>query len=103
MRLFTDPLGSLEVAINPEYEFGQQGIVQPPQITIANTTESTVALYGVGEYGSASYGGANLKYIFDVNLVGSAFVGSYTFTSDGIEPPFSFDSMIIQYGQYGRR
>jgi hypothetical protein len=103
MRLFTDPLGSLEVAINPEYEFGQPGNVQPPQITIANTTSGTVALYGVGQYGSASYGGANLKYIFDVNLVGSAFVGAYTFTSDGIAPPFSFDSMIIQYGQYGRR
>lgn len=103
MRLFTDPLGSLEVDINPEYEFGQPGTVQPPQLSIANTTESTVALYGVGEYGLATYGGANLKYIFDVNLVGSAFVGAYTFTSDGTEPPFSFDSMIIQYGQYGRR
>lgn len=103
MRLFTDPLGSLEVSINPEYEFGQSEVIQPPQISVSNTTSGTVAIFGSGVYGQASYGGANLKYIFDVNLVGSAFVGGYTFTSDGIDPPFSFDSMIIQYGQYGRR
>ena len=103
MRLFTDPLGSLEVSISPEYDFGQDEIIQPPEITVANTTESTVAIYGVGEFGVAAYGGANLKYIFDLNLIGSAFVGAYTFTSDGTDPPFSFDSMIIQYGQYGRR
>jgi hypothetical protein len=103
MRLFTDPEGSLEVTMSPEYDFAEAGVVQPQSITVANTTTGTVAIYGSGEYGSASYGGANLKYVFDLDLVGSAFVGSYTFTSDNTDPPFSFDSMIIQYGQYGRR
>lgn len=103
MRLFTDPEGSLEVTMSPEYDFAEAGVAQPQSITVANTTTGTVAIYGSGEYGSASYGGANLKYVFDLDLVGSAFVGSYTFTSDNTDPPFSFDSMIIQYGQYGRR
>lgn len=103
MRLFTDPEGSLEVTMSPEYDFSETGVVQPQSITVANTTTGTIAIYGSGEYGSASYGGANLKYVFDLDLVGSAFVGSYTFTSDNTDPPFSFDSMIIQYGQYGRR
>lgn len=103
MKLFTDPAGSLEVTMSPEYDFDEAGTIQPQSITVANTTSGTVAIYGSGEYGSASYGGANLKFVFDLDLVGSAFVGSYTFTSDNTDPPFSFDSMIIQYGQYGRR
>jgi len=103
MRLFTDPRGSLEVSLATEYDFDQGETLQPDSVTLSNTTSGTVAIYGSGEYGSASYGGANLKYIFDVDLVGSGFVGAYTFTSDSDDPPFSFDSMIIQYGQYGRR
>lgn len=102
MKLFVDPQGSFECDINVDFDFNDADVVQPDTISI-NNTATTVSLYGTTTYGTGSYGGGNLKYVFDEQLVGSGFVAAFSFSSESTSPPFSLDSMVIQYGQYGRR
>jgi hypothetical protein len=101
MKLFVDPQGSFSSLLSTEFNYNDKGTVQPAPINIGNTA-TPVAFYGSASFGTATYGG-NLKYIFDLQLMGSGFVASFKFESDSDDPPYSFDSMIIQYAQYGRR
>ena len=101
MQLFVDPQGGFSAEMSTEYDHNQANVVQPEVITISNTA-SPAAFYGVATYGTSGFGG-NLQYIFDIQLTGSGNVVAFNFESDSSDPPFSLDSMIIQYGQYGRR
>lgn len=102
VKLFVDPQGSFTCDVDVDFDFNQTGVVQPTTITISNTS-TTVSIYGTSTYGSGSFGGGNLKYVFDEQLTGSGFVAAFNFSSESTDPPFSLDSMVIQYGQYGRR
>ena len=99
--LYIDPAGSFSSAMSVKYDFDQVGVIQPDPINFSNVT-STVSFYGTSTFGSGSYGG-KLKFKFDTQLVGSGFVVGFQFTTDSDDPPFSFDSLVLQYGQYGRR
>lgn len=101
MQLFVDPQGGFTSEMSTEYDHNQAGVVQPEVITISNTA-SPAAFYGTATYGTSGFGG-NLQYIFNIQLTGSGNVVAFNFESDSSDPPFSLDSMIIQYGQYGRR
>jgi hypothetical protein len=101
MKLFVDPQGGFTSELSTEYDYNQANVVQPEVITISNTA-SPAAFYGTATYGTSGFGG-NLQYIFDIQLTGSGNVVAFNFESDSSDPPFSLDSMIIQYGQYGRR
>lgn len=101
VKLFTDPQGSFTTEMTLEFDFGEEFVVQPPSITVSNEA-SAASFYGVSTYGSATYGG-RLKYVYDINVEGSGFVVSFSFDSTSSSPPFSLDSMVIEYGQYGRR
>lgn len=101
VKLFVDPQGGFTADMNIEFDFADENVVQPGQITISNTA-SPAAFYGVASYGTDGYGG-NLKYVFDIQTQGSGFVAAFNFESISTDPPFSLDSMVIQYGQYGRR
>lgn len=99
--LYIDPAGSFSSTMSVKYDFDQVGAIQPDPIDFSNVT-STVSFYGSSTFGSGSYGG-KLKFKFDTQLVGSGFVVGFQFTTDSDDPPFSFDSLVLQYGQYGRR
>ena len=102
MKLFVDPQGSFGCDVDVDFDFNQDGVVQPNTISISNTS-TTASIYGSTTYGGGSFGGGNLKYVFDEQLTGSGFVAAFNFSSESTDPPFSLDSMVIQYGQYGRR
>jgi hypothetical protein len=102
MKLFVDPQGSFDCDIDVDFDFNQNGVVQPSTISISNTS-TTASIYGTSTYGVGSFGGGNLKYVFDEQLTGSGFVAAFNFNSESVDPPFSLDSIVIQYGQYGRR
>ena len=99
--LYVDPQGSFSVSITPRYDFGHEGVVQPGAVELSNSSTS-VQYYGVGTYGTSTFGG-NLRYVLDTQFTGSGKTVQFQFESESSDPPFSLDSLVIQYGQYGRR
>ena len=99
--LYIDPDGSFDMDMTTLFDFNELGIVQPGTTEFNNTTQ-TVSFYGRSEYGTARYGG-RLKFKFDANLTGSGFVVGFQFTSNSQDPPYSLDTLVLQYGTYGRR
>jgi hypothetical protein len=99
--LYIDPDGSFDMDMTTLFDFNELGIVQPGTTEFNNTTQ-TVSFYGRSEYGTAQYGG-RLKFKFDANLTGSGFVVGFQFTSNSQDPPYSLDTLVLQYGTYGRR
>jgi hypothetical protein len=101
VKVFLDPQGGFSADMNVEFDFNDDDVIQPESVEL-NNTASAASFYGIATYGSGGYGGG-LKYVFDVPLVGSGYVAALNFESDSTDPPFSFDSVVITYGQYGRR
>lgn len=102
MKLFVDPQGSFSCNVDVDFDFNEADVVQPETVVISNTS-SAASIYGTSTYASGSYSSGGLKYVFDQQLVGSGFVVALNFESTSTSPPFSLDSLILQYGQYGRR
>ena len=99
--LYTDPQGSVNFDASLKLDFDTQGTIQPAPISFANTS-GVVGFYGVGSYGSTSYGTKLLK-LFETQIVGSGFAVSFQFESDGTDPPFSLDALTVEYGIHDRR
>jgi len=104
--IYTDPQGSLNVDFNLKFDLSETGIVEPNTINIANTAGTTgTFLYGDSNstYGTAKYSGATLKSVFTQQTKGSGYIVSLQFNSESSNPPYSFDAVSLEYGQYGRR
>jgi hypothetical protein len=99
--LYIDPEGSFDMDMTPVFDFNELGVIQPGIEEFNNVTQ-TVSFYGRSEYGTGQYGG-RLKFKFDTNLTGSGFVVGFQFNSESQDPPFSLDSLVLQYATYGRR
>ena len=104
--IYTDPQGSLSVDFNLKFDLSETGVIEPNTITIANTSGTTgTFLYGDSgsTYGTAKYSGATLKSVFTQQTKGSGYIVSLQFNSESSNPPYSFDAIALEYGQYGRR
>ena len=101
MFLYTDPQGSVTFNSSLKLDFDQKGSIQPQQISINNATGS-VAFYGAGAFGTATFG-TKLLSLFETQLIGSGFVVSLQFTSDSTDPPYSLDAITLEYGTNTRR
>jgi hypothetical protein len=99
--LYTDPQGSVNFDVSLKLDFDTQGTIQPAPISFANTS-GVVGFYGVGTFGSTSYGTKLLK-LFETQIIGSGFAVSFQFESDGTDPPFSLDALTVEYGIHDRR
>jgi hypothetical protein len=99
--LYIDPDGSFDMDMTTLFDFNETDVIQPGTKEFNNTTQ-TVSFYGRSEYGKGQYGG-RLKFKFDTNLTGSGFVVGFQFTSNSQDPPYSLDTLVLQYGTYGRR
>ena len=101
LNIYTDPQGSFESVVNLKLDFDTEGVIQPPEISFSNIT-NTVSLYGVSSYGTGSFGG-KLKKIFTSQTVGSGFNVSLEFVSISQTPPFSLDAATLEFATHGRR
>ena len=101
MFLYTDPQGSVTFNSNLKLDFDQKASIQPPPISINNSTGS-VSFYGAGTFGSATFG-TKLLSVFETQIIGSGFVVSLQFTSDSTDPPYSLDAITLEYGTNTRR
>ena len=104
--IYTDPQGSLDVDFNLKFDLSETGVIEPNTINVANTAGTTgTFLYGdsASTYGTAVYSGATLKSVFTKQTKGSGYIVSLQFNSESNNPPYSFDAISLEYGQYGRR
>ena len=104
--IYTDPQGSLDVDFSLKFDLSETGVIEPNVINIENTAGTTgVFLYGNSDsiYGTALYSGGTLKSVFTKQTKGSGYIVSLQFVEDSTNPPYSFDAVSLEYGQYGRR
>ena len=106
--LYCDPQGSVDLDFNVKYDLSAPDVIEPDTITFSNTASSTtVSLFGspsaIYADSNVKYSGESLQSIFDTQTQGSGFTISLQFESKGTNPPFSLDTTVLEYGQYGRR
>jgi hypothetical protein len=101
--LYTDPEGSINILANLRLDFNNTEIIQPDSILLSNTS-GLVNLYGTptAKYGTVTYGGV-LKTLFETQTIGSGFVVSLRFTSNGTTAPFALDAATLEYAEHDRR
>ena len=104
--IYTDPQGSLDVDFALKFDLSESGVIEPNVINVENTAGTTgVFLYGASDsiYDTAKYSGGSLKSVFTKQTKGSGYIVSLQFVDNSTNPPYSFDAISLEYGQYGRR
>jgi len=102
MFLYTDPQGGVTFDVSLKLDFDQKDSIQPNKINLNNAT-GQVAFYGSSTFGGSAVYSTKLLTLFETQLVGSGFVASLQYTSDGTDPPFSLDAITLEYGTNTRR
>ena len=100
--LYTDPQGSVSFNMSLKLDFDEKDVIQPTQIDFNNAT-GTVAFFGSATFGSTAVYSGKLLKLFETQLIGSGFTGSFQFESDSTDPPFSLDAITLEYGTNTRR
>ena len=100
--LYTDPQGSVSFNMSLKLDFDEKNVIQPTQIDFNNAT-GTVAFFGSATFGSTAVYSGKLLKLFETQLIGSGFTGSFQFESDSTDPPFSLDAITLEYGTNTRR
>ena len=100
--LYTDPQGSVSFNMSLKLDFDEKNVIQPTQIDFNNAT-GTVAFFGSTTFGSTAVYSGKLLKLFETQLIGSGFTGSFQFESDSTDPPFSLDAITLEYGTNTRR
>jgi hypothetical protein len=104
--IYSDPQGSVDLDFNLKYDLSAPDVIEPATITFENISSSpTTSIYGSVDalFGTSRYSGETLQSIFNSQTQGSGFTVSLQFESRGTNPPFSLDTTVLEYGQYGRR
>jgi len=104
--LYTDPSGSVDVSLRLalDFERNNAGIIQPEAINLANDT-SNVFQYGspTAVFGTATFGSGDIDTILETQLIGSGYSAAIQVTSNNTNPPFSLDSIVLEFAVNGRR
>jgi len=103
--VYVDPEGAVDITNSLKFDFNDPDAVLPSSKTISLSNSATApASYGtlVAQYGVARYGGS-LRAVFKTQLVGSAFSVSFFFQSNDTNPPYTLDTMTVEYAIRGRR
>lgn len=101
LHTYIDPKGSVSGSASLRFDFDQANKIQPQSVTLENTT-SQAAFYGEAIYGVATYGGKPVTEFIN-QVVGSGFTVSVEYTFNGTTPPFSLDSVILEYATHDRQ
>ena len=103
--VYTDPTGAVNLQVCLNLDFGTVE-PQPVCITYANDlTEFSVydSLNSIYDSTTAQYSSDNFNNILTNQLIGSAKAFQLQITSDDKNPPFSLDTIVLEYSLNGRR
>jgi len=95
LTTYTDPTGGISGKVTPRLDFDEPGIVQPSSIEFA-TPANSANVYGRAVYGVSIYGG-KLRTTLTTPLVGSGLTVSLEYAFENSDPPFSIDTLTLEY------
>jgi len=92
--------GNANVTVGTVLDYNDSSVLQPPNVSF--TSQMGVAIYGSAIYGTDIYGGNNFP-VTKTNLIGSGHTAGLIYTSNDINPPYSINAIVLQYGTNARR
>ena len=102
LHIYSDPTGSFNFTVALKLDFDSANVLQPSDIEVTNATVAAQSFYGTAVYGVSTFGEKTIN-IHTVNLVGAGFTGSFVISSEGTDPPFSLDALVLEYSADDRR
>jgi len=102
-QFYLDPEGRVNFDLNLKFDFDESGAVVMPAVTFTNATSNQAQFYGIGAYGSATYG-AKLQKVFSAQTTGSGKTISAQFEADNnTDVPYALDALTLEYATHARR
>ena len=95
LHTYLNTSGSINGKATLKYDFDDPNIIQPESLTISSVNSSG-SFYGSAIYGVSTYGGRSTNY-FNNQAKGSGFVISVQYEFDDQNPPFSLDSLVLEF------
>ena len=102
-QFYLDPEGRVNFDLNLKFDFDESGAVVMPAVTFTNASSNASQFYGIGAYGSATYG-AKLQKVFSAQTTGSGNTISAQFEADNnTDVPYALDALTLEYATHARR
>ena len=102
-QFYLDPEGRVNFDLNLKFDFDESGAVVMPAVTFTNASSSQAQFYGIGAYGSATFG-AKLQKVFSAQTTGSGNTISAQFEADNnTDVPYALDALTLEYATHARR
>jgi len=102
-QFYLDPEGRVNFDLNLKFDFDESGAVVMPAVTFTNATSNASQFYGIGAYGSATFG-AKLQKVFSAQTTGSGKTISAQFEADNnTDVPYALDALTLEYATHARR
>lgn len=101
VHTYVDPEGEVSGDFTLKFDFDQPGLVQPAQIYFSSPTNAADR-YGSAVYGVSRYSG-KLSTIFSKLTIGSGFNVSVQYEFDTDSPPFSLDTVVLEFSMEGKQ
>ena len=102
-QFYLDPEGRVNFNLNLKFDFDESGAVVMPAVTFTNATSNASQFYGIGAYGSATFG-AKLQKVFSAQAFGSGRTVSAQFEADNnTDVPYALDALTLEYATHARR
>jgi hypothetical protein len=101
--LYLKSEGALNVEARLIFDYNQKDVIQPEQFLLVQDT-SGVSFWGdVGTvWGSFTYGGT-IDSVYSDQAVGSGFTVAVEYREESINPPFSLDTVILEFRANDRK
>jgi len=102
-QFYLDPEGRVNFDLNLKFDFDESGAVVMPAVTFTNASSNQAQFYGIGAYGSATFG-AKLQKVFSAQTTGSGNTISAQFEADNnTDVPYALDALTLEYATHARR
>ncbi len=102
-QFYLDPEGRVNFDLNLKFDFDESGAVVMPAVTFTNASSNASQFYGIGAFGTATYG-AKLQKVFSAQTTGSGNTISAQFEADNnTDVPYALDALTLEYATHARR
>ena len=102
-QFYLEPEGRVNFDLNLKFDFDESGSVTMPAVTFTNAASGSAEFYGIGVFGTATFG-AKLQKVFSAQTIGSGNTVSAQFEADNsTDVPYALDALTLEYATHARR